>query len=242
MFMNRTRVRATPVSPVSVLLALVVVCALPFAAAQGGASSDRAVSLFGSNEWVLVSLEGPGGPVELLPGGVAVFELTDIGNLAGTAGCNRLGAMITFGEGISIEFGRVIATRMACAAPQMEQEFAIIEALEAIGRYAVDGGNIVLSGGGHVLVLASRTPGTSSAGGQGQNTQTDAADHAQAVARFAASFNETTESLIVEASNPSIFAAASLKAMIELFRESMSNSSNLASTVSSVESTSSIVA
>lgn len=191
MFMNRTRVRATPVSPVSVLLALVAVCALPFAAAQGGASSDRAVSLFGSNEWVLVSLEGPGGPVELLPGGVAVFELTDIGNLAGTAGCNRLGAMITFGEGISIEFGRVIATRMACAEPQMAQEFAVIEALESVDQYEVTNGNIVLSGGGHVLVLASRSPGGSTAvGGEGQNPPVETVDHAEAVARFAASFNE----------------------------------------------------
>ena len=110
--MNRPREHSTRPLRTRTLLALLAYGALVFAIAQG-APTDRAVALFGSNEWVVVDLQGPDGPIQLLPGGVAVFELTDIGNLAGTAGCNRLGAMITFGEGISIEFGRVIATAFA---------------------------------------------------------------------------------------------------------------------------------
>ena len=192
---NRLRDRVSHARRVRYLFAVLAACALAVAAAQGDTSPTGAVALFGSDEWVVVALEGPDGPIELLPGGVAVFELTDIGNLAGTAGCNRLGAMITMGDGIAIEFGRVIATRMACPEPQMTQEFAVIEALESISEYQVDDGNIVLSGGGHRLVLASRVPdGSTSAGGEEPDVSPEALEHGRAVARFAAAFNEAVAS------------------------------------------------
>lgn len=192
MFQNRSRDRAAGRLLAPCLLTLIALCLPTVATAQGGAApAADALALFGSNEWVVVALEGPDGPVELLPGGVAVFQLTDVGNLAGTAGCNSLGATISLGDGVSIEFGRVIATRMACPEPQMTQEFAIIEALENVTQYEVDSGTIVLRGGGHVLELVSRTPGGSTtAAGGGQDATPEQQDHAHAVVRFAAAFND----------------------------------------------------
>ncbi|HET8986818.1 MAG TPA: META domain-containing protein [Trueperaceae bacterium] len=187
----RTMVKTGPNRAAIALL--VALCLTGVASSQGAnQASDTATAVFGSNEWLVVSFTTPGGPFELLPGDLAFFKLRPDGALAGTAGCNQMSSFVTFGEAGSVSFGPVIATRMACAEPQMAQEFAIVDALEQFTHYTIDGPNLELSGGGYVMVLAPRSPGGSapgvahSMGGQ----MADALDHGKAVARYAAAFND----------------------------------------------------
>ena len=172
----------------------VVACLLAGVALGQAADTplDRAKALFGSNEWLVVSLATPAGPVALLPDQQAFFKLRDDGALAGTAGCNQVSSFVTVGPGVAISFGPAIATRMACPEPQMVQEFAIFGALEHFNQYTLAGGSIVLTGGGYQMALAARAPGGSvaSPGDGARGASSASLDHAAAVTRYAASFND----------------------------------------------------
>lgn len=179
---------------VRALLGLLVAAGLAgMASGQGGpATSAAATALFGNNEWLVVSFTTPEGPFELLPGDLAFFKLRPEGGLAGSAGCNQMSSMVTLGEDQSIAFGPAIATRMACAVPQMAQEQAILSSLEHYSSYGFDGAKLVLTGDGYQMVLASRSPGGSgaTAAPHAPGSVDDALEHGKAVARYAAAFND----------------------------------------------------
>ncbi len=66
------------------------------------------------------------------------------GSVHGNAGCNQYSANYTLG-GETLEVGAVVATRMACEGPVMEQETTFINALDAATRLEIVNGNLVVT-------------------------------------------------------------------------------------------------
>lgn len=120
-------------------------------------------------------LRGCGGdPADLLTGGAwritALGDATlveperlslnflDAGRVAGSGGCNRIGGGFSLtGEGL--QFGPMASTMMACPEPLMEQERRMLDALEHVAAFDVDGhGTLHLLGEDHrtILIEAAR--------------------------------------------------------------------------------------
>lgn len=179
---------------VAAVVGLLLLGSLATAAFGQGANAatDGASALFGSNEWLVVSLTTPAGPIDLLSDEPVFFKLHADGAMAGTAGCNQVSSLVTVGPEDAVSFGPVIATRMACPEPQMVQEFAVIEALERVTQYAVVGGSVVLTGGGYEMVLTARAPGGSVAPPVPEQPggSPAALEHGAAVTRYATAFND----------------------------------------------------
>ncbi len=118
----------------------------------GSAAADTATLLIGT--WTVTEVRSGTIPQDTLP--TLVFET---GRLAGFAGCNRFGATLAVGDGGALAIGPAAITRMACAAPQMEVEAAILRALQRIDAVAFDSnGQIALLAFGTVMMRAARAP------------------------------------------------------------------------------------
>ena len=83
--------------------------------------------------------------------GAPAYAVFEDGTIAGSTGCNNYtGAYET--DGGSMTIGPLAATRMACAEPLMEQEFAYFILMEQVDSYKVSGNDLTLSNGGTVLI------------------------------------------------------------------------------------------
>jgi heat shock protein HslJ len=95
-----------------------------------------------------------------IPDGTVPTLVFEADRLAGFAGCNNFGATLQVGEGGALKLGPAAITRMACAAPQMDVEAAVLRALQRVNAVEFDGdGQIVLSAFGTVMLRASRVSG-----------------------------------------------------------------------------------
>ena len=88
--------------------------------------------------------DGASAVVSPVEGTTPTFEFTD-DSVSGTAGCNRLNSGYTV-DGTAIKLGPFMSTRMACAEPAgvMEQEAALVAALESAATVSVEGDNLEL--------------------------------------------------------------------------------------------------
>ncbi len=95
-------------------------------------------------EWTLVAYNnGQEAVVSVLDGSETNFAFGADGKLSGTAGCNRMNGSFTTEDG-TIQFGEIAMTRMACPKPEgvMDQEFAVLKALESAATYRVEGDSL----------------------------------------------------------------------------------------------------
>lgn len=113
-----------------------------------GCGGDSATLLDGA--WQATEVAG-----DPLRGGAKLLFTFRNGRITGTA-CNRFSGSFTLtGEGLS--FGPMVATRMACPAPQMNAETTAFTAFAAtIGFDIDDSGRLVLTGPSGPLLIATR--------------------------------------------------------------------------------------
>ena len=97
--------------------------------------------------------------VESVIGGTRLTaQLSDDGELTGSAGCNTYRSSFTAERG-TIEIGSPVATRKPCAEPAgiIAHEAAFLDALHTAARYRVDGRKLTLDrADGTIAVTLSR--------------------------------------------------------------------------------------
>ena len=84
--------------------------------------------------------------------GAATLKVEADGQVSGSTGCNRYSGSAELGNGMTIRFGPLATTRMACKGPRMEEEQAFIAALENARSYRFEAGNLVLLDGSGAVV------------------------------------------------------------------------------------------
>lgn len=89
--------------------------------------------------WRLAELGGAA-PLE---GVEATLEFPAPGRVGGRGSCNRFSGSVEV-MGDSVKFGQLVSTMMACAEPIMKQEQEFLNALQAAGRYSIDGDVLLL--------------------------------------------------------------------------------------------------
>lgn len=103
----------------------------------GAQSQDLA-----GTDWTVTSYNtGTGAVSSVLAGTTATVTFAADGKVSGSGGCNRFtGAWSA--EGGQLKISSLASTRMACADPAgvMEQEAALLKALESAATYSVEGG------------------------------------------------------------------------------------------------------
>lgn len=105
-----------------------------------GTFSAQSQELAGSQWAVTAYNDGTTAVVSLIEGTEANLSFADDGTLSGTAGCNQVIGSYTAGDG-TITFDPLATTQMACPTPEgvMEQEAAIVAALESAATYSIEG-------------------------------------------------------------------------------------------------------
>ncbi|MGI5950955.1 MAG: META domain-containing protein [Brooklawnia sp.] len=100
--------------------------------------------LAGTNWTILGYLDGSG-VVSVLADSEPTLEFGDDGVVSGNASCNQMTGGYTAAEGV-LEFGPLAITQMACPEPDgvMEQEAAIVAALESATKYVISGDDLTL--------------------------------------------------------------------------------------------------
>lgn len=113
-----------------------------------GCGGDPADLLTG-DAWRITALGG----ATLVEPERLTLNFLDAGRVAGSAGCNRIvGGFSLTGEGL--KFGPMASTMMACPDSLMEQERRMIDALEQVAAFDVDGrGTLKLLGDDHSTTL-----------------------------------------------------------------------------------------
>lgn len=125
----------------------VIVCAA-VAATAGAAFAQE----FPGGRWLAEEISGSG----VDPAVQSTLEFTDGGEAGGSGGCNRYRSEARI-DGTTISFGAIAATRMACAAPAMEQEQRFFEALgKAASWRQEDDRLLLLDDGGSVAMRFGR--------------------------------------------------------------------------------------
>jgi heat shock protein HslJ len=106
--------------------------------------------------WLLVSYVDADGPtVPALEGIRAAITFED-GGVAGSAGCNRIGASYQV-DGSTIKFGPFRMTMMACPEPQMKQEDAVTKAMAGTTAFEISGDQLLLkNAAGDVIVTLEK--------------------------------------------------------------------------------------
>jgi len=85
------------------------------------------------------------------------FDL-EAGRVTGSAGCNRLSARVAVGVGRQVVIGPIAGTLMACPDDVMRQEQAVLQTLEGVLTYALDGEQLRIQGEGGSLWLSPVLP------------------------------------------------------------------------------------
>lgn len=80
------------------------------------------------------------------------------GRVAGSTGCNRMGAGYETGAGGALRFSGGFGTMMACTPPVMAREQAVFDLLARVETARIDGDRLVLSGGGEDLAVLVAEP------------------------------------------------------------------------------------
>jgi heat shock protein HslJ len=80
------------------------------------------------------------------------------GRVAGSSGCNRMGAGYEAGSGGALRFSRGFGTMMACEPAVMARERAVFDLLAKVETARIDGDRLHLSGGGAVLAVLVAEP------------------------------------------------------------------------------------
>ena len=93
--------------------------------------------------WKLTQLDGAA--VAMAPGQEREVQitLTDEGKVHGFTGCNRVMGGYTLAD-TTLRFTRLAGTRMACPAPLMQLESAVLAHLNSVTGYRFDGEYLVL--------------------------------------------------------------------------------------------------
>ena len=116
---------------------------------QSGCAGDSATLL--TADWTVTTLNG-----SALPEGVGVTLSFMDGRVSGSSGCNRfMGGYAVTGEGLRLD--GIATTRMACPAPKMEAEQAVLAALASVTRFDIDDeGALLLQSEAATTVLSAR--------------------------------------------------------------------------------------
>lgn len=124
---------------------LVVSLALILAACGGGDPNSQPGDPTGG--WQLVSGLVDGQQINPIASHPVTIEFKD-GRVGGTSACNSYGGEYTV-EGSAVTIGEIAMTEMACFPENvMSLESQYLSALSAVGSFAVDDANLVLSGDG----------------------------------------------------------------------------------------------
>jgi len=111
--------------------------AMPQESATEPPAEEPPLQLVGT-AWIALEIDGrPASP------GQSTLEFMASGKAAGHAGCNRYTGGVEL-HGPSIHFGDQAATRMACTAPQMEQEQRFFNALQGVSSLRMQGKELLL--------------------------------------------------------------------------------------------------
>jgi heat shock protein HslJ len=102
-------------------------------------------------EWVLDTVAA-GDAVSSALAGTEVTLTLEGGAASGTAGCNRFSGGYTL-DGGSLSFGPLATTKMACPDDVMDQEQAVLAALEGVAGWAVEGDRLSLADADGGLLL-----------------------------------------------------------------------------------------
>ncbi|TCD06683.1 META domain-containing protein [Erythrobacteraceae bacterium CFH 75059] len=101
---------------------------------------ENARSALAGADWTVISIDGR----DVVSGTPPTLTFGSDGRVTGTTGCNRFFASYTEGTD-TVTIGQVGGTRMACAAPLMEQERTMLAALPGTHRFAVAAGQLTLT-------------------------------------------------------------------------------------------------
>lgn len=82
------------------------------------------------------------------------LSATEPGAMEGNGGCNRIFSNSVAIDGASLRFGGVGATRRAC--PELGAEQAFVHMLGQVDAWRIEGGALILSGGGRDLASFAR--------------------------------------------------------------------------------------
>lgn len=116
---------------------------------QSGCAGDSTTLL--TADWTVTTLNGGA-----LPEGLGVTLSFMDGRISGSSGCNRfMGSYAVTGEGLRLD--GIATTRMACPAPRMETEQAVLAALASVTRFDIDDeGALLLQSEAATTVLSAR--------------------------------------------------------------------------------------
>jgi heat shock protein HslJ len=119
-------------------------------------NSPAAGSELWGTSWRLVEVQG----AAALEGIEATLEFPEPGRVAGNGSCNRFSGSVEL-TGNSVMVRQLAATRMACIEPAANrQEADYLRALEASGRYAIQGDMLELYSARGAPPLRFRRAGT----------------------------------------------------------------------------------
>ena len=91
--------------------------------------------------WIATEIGG----IPVARGVETTLDLDVDGNVSGHGGCNRYGGRAS-AEGDTIHFGMMQSTRMACPAPEMNQESRFHQALFRAGAWRLEADRLELLG------------------------------------------------------------------------------------------------
>jgi heat shock protein HslJ len=133
------------------VLAVVIVLGLVAAAAAAGVLWNRPPGDL-AGDWLATSVELDGASI-LEPTDSSLPRLTiedDDSGLAAdaTAGCNTIGAPVTYRIGGSLRFDELITTDIGCPERLADLESALAQALARVDHVEVDGDELELTGDG----------------------------------------------------------------------------------------------
>lgn len=113
-----------------------------------------------TGEWIATSVELDGGPVlSATDSTLPTMTIRDDGTLGFSldAGCNTMGAPMTYRIGGRLDIGEIAMTDMGCPEPLMERDAALAEALARVDHVEVDDDELELTGDGVSLAFTRLT-------------------------------------------------------------------------------------
>lgn len=106
-------------------------------------------------QWKFVSYNnGKEAVVIVLEGTEATLSFADDKTVSGSGGCNRITGGFTAADG-QIKFDQLAMTAMACPEPEgvMEQEAAVVKALESAATYTIEGNQLEMRTAGDATAV-----------------------------------------------------------------------------------------
>jgi heat shock protein HslJ len=134
------------------LILVLALAAVPHGIVFGASGGSEDV------EWLLVEVGGA--PVPPLPGNRQPFILLDQAQkkASGVAGCNTFFGSYAL-DGVSLKFGPVGSTRMACPGPEAGLESEYFKALDKVRGWKIKAGELLLLDGSEVIARFSTARG-----------------------------------------------------------------------------------